>query len=111
MNLKRFAVPLVLLGFSMALTPILVNAQVGNVTNAGNMTQGGNATKIDKTTFFKAGNMIVLRLNNPYNATQWGNVATLTTEGFRIMDLIPGSDLKPDTDNPALLFVVMQKFK
>ena len=93
MNLKTFVVSSALLGLFLALIPVLVNAQPA-----------------DNQTFFKGENTVVLRLNNPYNATQWEQVESYTTQGFRLMTIVPASALNPDPNNPALIFVVMQKF-
>ena len=93
MNLKSFAVPLALLALPLALIPILVSAQV------------------DDKTFYKGSTVVVLRLTNPYLATQWKDVETYTTQGFIIVSIIPGKSLNPDPNNPGLIFVVMQKFQ
>ena len=93
MNLKSFAIPLVLLGFTLPVIPILVNAQ------------------IDEKTFYKGSTVVVLRLTNPYLATQWNDVESYTSQGFMIVSIIPGKSLAPDPNNPGLIFVVMQKFK
>jgi hypothetical protein len=93
MDLKSFAIPLALLGFSLPLIPTLANAQ------------------IDEKTFYKGPTVVVLRLTNPYLATQWKDVETYTTQGFLIVSIIPGKSLAPDPNNPGLIFVVMQKMK
>jgi hypothetical protein len=82
--------------------PIFVNAQQPD-----NKT---NAQQPDNKIYFQGNNAVVIRINNPYNGTQWEEVDNYTGKGYRIMSIIPSSSLYPDTKNPSLILVVMQKF-
>lgn len=75
----------------LAITPSLVNAQSND------------------TTYFKGKNIVVLRILNPYNGTQWQPVEEYTAQGFRIVSIIPSSLLYLDVNNPSLVIVVLEK--
>lgn len=78
--------------FLVAITPIFVSAQS------------------NETDYFKGSNTVVLKILNPYNASQWQPVENYTAQGFRIMSIIPSSSLHQDVNNPSLILVVLQKF-
>jgi nucleoside recognition membrane protein YjiH len=87
----RSLILLSIFGISLAMIPIHVNAQQPEI-------------------YFQGNNTVVLRINNPYNASQWQDVDTYTAKGYMIMSIIPSSALEPDFNNPSLIFVVLQKF-
>jgi hypothetical protein len=69
-----------------------------------------NAQQTDNKAYFQGNYTVVIRINNPYNASQWQDVDSYTTNGYRIMSIIPSSALYPDPKNPSLILVVLQKF-
>ena len=78
--------------FLVAISPIFVSGQS------------------NQTTHFKGTNTIVLKILNPYDGGQWQAVENYAAQGFRVMSIIPSSQLETDVNNPSLILVVLQKF-